>query len=146
MPRDSLLHKLFEVLERKALGKMGGSALSPPFLALLSAYFCAPVLSTVHTLYTSNFHNGSELYTLQFNDENLEFSQVDSTPADGPMVWLDFDVSTSEHSLKRSWENELNTQRGSSTRELFCTASHSKHQTFRATMFFPTGASARPKY
>lgn len=64
------------------------------FLALLSTHLCTPVLSSVHTLYTSNFHNVSELYTLQFDDETLEFNVVDSTPADGPMVWLDFDVST----------------------------------------------------
>lgn len=146
MPRVSLLHKLFDVLERKALETMGGSALSSPFLAVWSAYLCVPVLSSVHTLYTSNFHNGSELYTLQFNDENLEFGQVDSAPADGPMVWLDFDVSSSGHSLKRDWEKELNTQRGSSIREPFCTAYHSKRQIFQATMFCPTGASARPGY
>lgn len=137
--------QVFEVLERKTLGNMSGFALSPPLLALLSVYFCVPVLSSVHTLYTSNFHNGSELYTLQFNDENLEFNQVDSAPADGPMVWLDFDVSTSGHSLKRGWERELNTQRGSSTQEVFYTASHSKRQIFRATTFCPTGASAPPR-
>lgn len=146
MPRVHLLHKLFEIFEPKALENMSVSTLSSPFLALWSAYLCAPVLSSVHTLYTSNFHNGSELYTLQFNDENLEFIEVDSVPADGPMVWLDFDVSTPEHSLKRGCEKELNTQRGSSTRELFCTAYHSKRQISPATLFCPTGASARPRY
>lgn len=75
---------------------MGSNMVSRPFLALLRACLCTPVLSSVHTLYTSNFHNGSELYTLQFNDESLDFNQVNSAPADGPMVWLDFDVSTFE--------------------------------------------------
>lgn len=73
---------------------MGNSAVSWAFLALLSAHLFTPVLSSVHTLYASNFHNVSELYTLQFDDESLEFNVVDSTIADGPMVWLDFDVST----------------------------------------------------
>lgn len=68
---------------------MCSSAAFWAFLAL-----CTPVFSTVHTLYASNFHNVSELYTLQFNDESLEFNVIDSTLADGPMVWLDFDVST----------------------------------------------------
>lgn len=77
---------------------MGNSAISWAFLALLGTHFCTPVLSSVHTLYTSNFHNVSELYTLQFDDETLEFNVVDTTPADGPMVWLDFDVST-RHTL-----------------------------------------------
>lgn len=73
---------------------MGRPAVSSAFFALLSTYLCTPALSSVHTLYASNFHNVSELYTLQFDDESLEFNVVDSTLADGPMVWLDFDVST----------------------------------------------------
>lgn len=72
---------------------MSSSAVSWAFLGLLGTHLCTPVLASVHTLYTSNFHNVSELYTLQFNDERLEFNVIDSTSADGPMVWLDFDVS-----------------------------------------------------
>lgn len=72
---------------------MGSSVVSRAFFASLGTHLCTPVLASVHTLYTSNFHNVSELYTLQFDDETLEFNVIDSTSADGPMVWLDFDVS-----------------------------------------------------
>ncbi|KAK7737598.1 hypothetical protein SLS63_002727 [Diaporthe eres] len=80
-----------KVFDQKPFETMGNPALSWAFLALLGTRFCTPVLSSIHTLYTSNFHNVSELYTLQFHDETLEFDVIDSTPADGPMVWLDFD-------------------------------------------------------
>lgn len=114
---------------------MGTSAVSRPFLALLCACLCTPVLSDVHTLYTSNFHNGSELYTLQFDDENLEINEVSSTPADGPMVWLDFDVSTSYTSLKHLWEKELNPELVYSIQEPSYTVSHSKPPISPAIIF-----------
>lgn len=85
---------------------MGNSAVLRAFLALLGTHFCTPVLSSIHTLYASNFHNVSELYTLQFDDETLEFNMVDSTQADGPMVWLDFDVSISSTSLNKYERNQ----------------------------------------
>lgn len=78
---------------------MGSSAVLWTLVALLGTHLCTPVLASVHTLYASNFHNVSELYTLQFDDETLGFDVVDSTLADGPMVWLDFDVSTRRTSL-----------------------------------------------
>lgn len=84
----------WNILLLHPLSSMGNSAVFWALCALLSTHLCTPVLSSVHTLYASNFHNVSELYTLQFDDESLEFDVVDSTLADGPMVWLDFDVST----------------------------------------------------
>ncbi|KAL1854401.1 hypothetical protein Daus18300_011500, partial [Diaporthe australafricana] len=70
---------------------MGSSTLSWPYLAFWGAHWCSPVLSSIHTLYAFNFHNVSELYTLQLDDDLMEVNMVDSALADGLMVWSDFD-------------------------------------------------------